>query len=268
MKSITFDLAISLITVIFICLIILPILSMFTATSVAELIHQCTLPAVWSAIITSLETSLFVVFLALCFGVPVAYLLATTKFRGKEILDTIIDLPLALPPLVAGLALLLIFGGNGEVGHFLNQHGCMFIFSKKGIITAQLFVSAPFLIKSAREAFESIDENIIKASLSFGAAKFYTFRRISMPLAKNGIYSGMVMTWARAMGEFGATSMVAGCVPFKTETMTIAIYKNAMSGNLSSSISIAILLTLFSFTFLALFKLMVKKGRMQGIICH
>lgn len=115
------------------------------------------------------------------------------------------------------------------------------------------------MIKSAREAFESINKNVTHASWVLGASKFYTFRKVMLPLAKNGIYAGMVMTWARALGEFGATSMVAGCIPFKTETMTVAIYQNAMSGELKASIAIALLLTVFSFTLLLIFKSRAKR---------
>lgn len=254
MKRLSFDLAMSFAAGVFVCLIVLPISALFTATSFGDLAGQFKSPLVWSAIMVSLETSLTVVFLALCLGIPVAYLLATGKFRGKEILDTLVDLPISLPPLVAGLALLILLGGNSPAGNFLTRHGVDLIFSKKGIILAQLFVSAPFLIKSVRQAFESISENIIKASSTLGASKFYTFRNIFLPLGKNGIYAGMVMTWARALGEFGATSMVAGCIPFKTQTMTVAIYMDAMSGQLSSSIAVALLLSLFSFTLLLIFK--------------
>ena len=261
MKGFSFDLAISLIAGIFVCLITLPIFALFTATSFGELAVQFRSPLVLSAVVISLETSLIVVFLALCLGIPVAYLLAMKDFKGKEVLDTLVDLPISMPPLVAGLALLILLGGNSKFGNMLRSCGIDLIFSKKGIIIAQLFVSTPFLIKSARESFESINKNVINASLTLGASKFDTFKKVLLPLAKNGIYAGMVMTWARALGEFGATSMVAGCIPFKTETMTVAIYQNAMSGELTSSIAIALLLIVFSFTLLLIFKSRVKRER-------
>jgi molybdate transport system permease protein len=261
MKSFSFDLTVSLIAGIFVCLIVLPVFALFTATSFGELVNQFRSPLVLSAIVISLETSLIVVLLALCLGIPVAYLLAMKNFKGKEILDTLVDLPISMPPLVAGLALLILLGGNSKFGSILSNYGIDLIFSKNGIIIAQLFVSTPFLIKSAREAFESINKNVINASMTLGASKFYTFKKVLLPLAKNGIYAGMVMTWARALGEFGATSMVAGCIPFKTETMTVAIYQNVMSGELSSSIAIALLLIVFSFTSLLIFKSRVKGER-------
>ncbi len=254
MKNFSFDLTVSIIAGIFVCLIVLPIFALFTATSFGELACQFRSPMVLSAVLISLETSLTVVFLALCLGIPVAYLLAMKDFKGKKILDTLVDLPISMPPLVAGLALLILLGGNSKFGRLLSGHGVDLIFSKKGIIIAQLFVSIPFLIKSTKDAFESINKNVINASLTLGASKFYTFKTILLPLAKNGIYTGIIMTWARAMGEFGATSMVAGCIPFRTETMTVAIYQNAMSGEMAASIAVALLLLIFSFTLLLVFK--------------
>ncbi len=263
MKGYFFDLVISFLVGIFVCLIVFPLFALFTATSLGELATQFSSPQIFSAIAISLVTSLLVVMLAVCLGIPVAYLLATKSFKGKEMLDTLVDLPVCMPPLVAGLALLILLG-DSMFGNILKDSGFDLMFSKKGIIMAQLFVSMPFLIKSAREAFEAINKNVIKASLSLGASKFYTFRKIFLPLAKNGIYAGMVMTWARALGEFGATSMVAGGIPFKTETMTVAIYQQAMAGEMNSSIAIALLLVVFSFTLLLIFKSRVR-GRVGGI---
>ena len=258
MKNFSFDLTVSFITGIFMCLIVLPIFALFTATSLGELACQFRSPMVLSAVLISLETSLAVVFLSLCLGIPVAYLLAMKDFKGKEILDTLVDLPISMPPLVAGLALLILLGGNSKFGRLLSSHGVDLLFSKKGIIIAQLFVSIPFLIKSTKDAFESINKNVINASLTLGASKFHTFKTILLPLAKNGIYTGIIMTWARALGEFGATSMVAGCIPFRTETMTVAIYQNAMSGEPAASIAVALLLLVFSFTLLLAFKSRIK----------
>lgn len=187
-----------------------------------------------------------------------AYLLAMKSFKGKEILDTLVDLPISMPPLVAGLALLILLGGNSKFGRLLIDHGVDLLFSKKGIIIAQLFVSIPFLIKSTKDAFESINKDLIKAALSLGASEFRMFRTILLPLAKKGIYTGMIMTWARALGEFGATSMVAGCIPSRTETMTVAIYQNAMSGEAPAAIAVALLLLVFSFTLLLVFKSRVR----------
>jgi len=124
-----------------VCLIVLPMLALFTTTSLGELASQFRSPMILSAVLISLETSLTVVLLSLCLGIPVAYLLAMKNFKGKEVLDTLVDLPISMPPLVAGLALLILLGGNSKFGRLLSDHGVDLIFSKKGIIVAQLFVS-------------------------------------------------------------------------------------------------------------------------------
>jgi molybdate transport system permease protein len=254
MKVPCFDLVMSVIAGLFACLIVFPLLSLFTTTSPVELAAQFRSPLILSAVMISVGTSVTVVLLACGLGLPVAYLLAMKDFKGKQVLDTLVDLPISIPPLVAGLALLTLLGGNSPAGEFMAHHGIEVIFSKKGIIVAQLFVSCPFLIRSAKEAFASIDKNIINASLVLGASPLYTFQKVMLPLAKNGIYAGMIMTWARALGEFGATTMVAGSIPFQTETMTLAVYQNAMSGELNAALAVALLLTVFSFTLLLIFK--------------
>jgi len=259
MKSFFFDLMISILAGIFICLVLFPMMSLFTATSLTELMVQFRSPLILSTIWISLETSVTVVIIACFIGIPVAYLLAMKEFKGKMILDTLVDLPISIPPLVAGLALLILLGGNGPLAGVLSEFEIELIFTKKSIIIAQLFVSTPFLIKSTREAFESIDKNVINAARILDASPFYILRKVLLPMAKNGIYAGMVMTWARALGEFGATSMVAGCTPFKTETMPVAVYQTAMSGELSASIAVSMILSTFSFTMLLIFKSKVQR---------
>ena len=141
MKAISFDLIISLIAGIFVCLVVFPMVALFTTTSVAELANQFRSSGILSAVFISFQTSLIVVLLACCLGIPVAYILAMKDFRAKEVLDTLVDLPIAVPPLVAGLALLVLLGESSPLGGMLSHHGIELVFSKKGIIIAQLFVS-------------------------------------------------------------------------------------------------------------------------------
>lgn len=244
----SFHILLSLIAAIFFGFILSIIACLFTATSFTEFMDEIRSPEILSSILISLETSFVVVLLALFFGIPTAYFLATKKFRGSSILDTLIDLPIIFPPLVCGLAILIAFGGQGIFRHF------EVLFTIKGIIIAQLFVASPFLIRSTRTAFESINPDTINAARTLGASEFYTFRKISLPLARNGIISGVVMTWSRALGEFGATAMVAGCIPYRTETMTIGIYMHAMSGNLGASVALSLFLVGFAFIMLIVFK--------------
>ncbi len=254
-----FNFLIAFISGIFFSFIALVLLSLLTTTSFKIFLSQLRSPVVLSAILVSLETSLAVVGLSFIFGFPAAYFLALKEFKGKLFLDTLIDLPIVLPPLVSGLALLLLFGGDGLLGKLLSRWDIRIIFTKKGIIMAQLFVASPFFIKTVKETIAGISKDILAASATLGASPFYTFRRIVLPLSKSGIWAGLVMTWARAMGEFGATAMVAGCIPQQTETMTIAIYMQAMSGDLAPATAIALILMMFSFICLAIFKSRIRK---------
>jgi molybdate transport system permease protein len=246
--SSSFRILLSLIAGIFFGFIAIILTCLLTATSFAEFAGEIRSPEIISAILLSLKTSIAVVLLALLFGIPAAYILATKRFKGKNVLDTLVDLPIVLPPLVCGLAILIAFGGEGIFSRF------EVLFTVKGIIIAQLFVASPFLIRSAKTAFESIDQDVMDAARTLGASEFYTFKKVSLPLAQSGIASGVVMTWARALGEFGATAMVAGCIPYRTETMTVGIYMHAMSGDISASVALSLILMSIAFTTLIVFK--------------
>ncbi len=211
------------------------------------------------ALFISLETSLMVAAVTFFIGLPVAYILAVKDFKGKVIIDSLIDLPIVFPPLVSGLALLVLLSPNGAFGGFLNKFDVSIIFSKTAIIIAQTFVAAPFFIKTVRESIAAIPQNILSASYTLRASRFYTFIHVILPLIRNGLCAGLVMCWARALGEFGATAMVAGCIPGKTETMTLAIYSKSMSGDFNTSTAIALLLTVFAFVSLIVMKTLFRK---------
>ena len=250
----SFDFLVAMIAAAFFAFVVLVLLALVTTTSIAEFWDQLHSPVVFSAIWISLQTSLAVVLFAFLFGFPIAYLLALKNFPGKALLDTLLDLPIVMPPLVSGLALLILLSGDGLLGGILSRLDISLIFTKKGIIIAQFFVAAPFFIKTARESISAIPANLLAASATLNASVFYTFRHLIFPLSRHGILAGLVMTWARALGEFGATAMVAGCIPLKTETMTIAIYMQAMSGGLGAATAIALILMAFSFVFLLVLK--------------
>ena len=211
------------------------------------------------AFFISLETSLVATAVIFVIGLPVAYILAVKEFKGKVVLDSLIDLPIVFPPLVSGLALLVLLGPHGVIGGLFEKIGISIVFSRTGIIVAQTFVAAPFFIKTVKESIGAIPQNMLSASYTLRASRSYTFFHVILPLSKNGIYAGLVMCWARALGEFGATSMVAGCIPGKTETMTLAIYSKSMSGDLSTATAIALLLTLFAFVSLIMMRCLFRK---------
>ncbi len=186
------------------------------ATLSSEMVSQ--------ALQLSLGTTLATTGLALVFGTPVAYLLARRRFRLKQVIDTILDLPSVLPPSVAGIALLITFGRRGVVGSTLSAWGLNLAFTTAAVILAQMFIAVPFYVRAATLGFESIEPELEEAAALDGANRWQLFRFVTAPLAGSALVSGAVMTWARALGEFGATIIFAGNFVGRTQTMPLAIY--------------------------------------------
>jgi len=151
--------------------------------------------------------------------------------RGKGIVDAIFTLPMILPPTVAGFFLLLAFGRNGFIGGFLHSIGIPVVFTWTGAVVASIFVAFPLMYRTARGAFEQIDENVIHAAETLGFSKFKIFWTLKVPMAKAGILAGTILAFARALGEFGATIMLAGNIPGRTQTMAIAVFSAVSAGN-------------------------------------
>jgi molybdate transport system permease protein len=169
------------------------------------------------------------------------------RYRGREIVDTLTDLPIVLPPAVAGIALLMAFGRRGVVGEFLDGFGITVAFTTVAVILAQVFVASPFYIRQARASFEAVDPLYEDAARTLGASRLAVLLRVSIPIARSGLVSGAILSFARALGEFGATIMFAGNFQGRTQTMPLAIY-TTMQGNLDDAISIAIVLVVISFS--------------------
>ena len=167
----------------------------------------------------SLETTTVTLLLTLVFGTPTAYLLARGTFPGKRLLDSVVDLPIVVPPAVAGVALLLAFGRQGLLGPTLNDLGIHLAFSTPAVVLAQLFVACPYYVRGARAGFLAVDRVLEDASTTLGYGGWGTFRRITVPLSLPSLVGGAVLTWARALGEFGATIMFAGNLMGVTQTM-------------------------------------------------
>ena len=181
----------------------------------------------------------------------VAYLLAMKNFRGKEVLDILVTLPLVLPPTVTGYYLIILFGRNGLIGRILYEWvGWSIMFTWYAAVLASFIVALPLMMKATRAAIESVDKNLINASYTLGHSEFETAMRVTLPLAKRGIVAGAVLSFARAMGEFGATLMIAGNIPGKTDTMPISIYSNASSGDWTKANLMVIFFSLMSGLFL------------------
>ncbi len=215
-----------------------------------------TTPSVVEALRLSLLTTAITLVLAVVFGTPLAYLLARYRFPGYGIIDTFLDLPMVLPPAVAGIALLLTLGRRGWIGQWLDQQfGLTIGFTTLAVVLAQLFVAAPFYIKAAKAGFESVDQSLETVAASLGSRSLRTFWRITIPLSLPALLGGIVMTWARALGEFGATIMFAGNFEGKTQTMPLAIYASFDgAGGLNEAVTLSVILVVVSFAVLLIFK--------------
>lgn len=198
------------------------------------------------AITLSIWTSTLSTFFCLMLAIPVAYSLVRVRFKGKTLVNTIVDLPMSLPPLVAGLGLLLLFGTT-KFGDFLSFLGLEFVFSIWGIILAQFFVNLPLSIRILRATFMGIDPRYEHVAKTLGCSDLSSFLKVTIPMSGQGILASISLTWSRAIGEFGATLMLAGAIRLETETLPISIYLNMACGEIELAIAAAIILILISF---------------------
>jgi len=198
--------------------------------------------AVLSALGLSLATTAISLVITVAVGLPLAFVLARRSFRGKWLLESVVDLPIVLPPSVAGLALLLVFGRRGLLGGTLASTGLDIAFTTAAVVIAQTFVSAPFFIRSARAGIAGVDRDLEDAARVDGATELGLFRAITVPLAGPALAAGLVMAWARALGEFGATIMFAGSFPGRTQTLPLVVYSEFQGGDLDASVAAAAIL--------------------------
>jgi len=202
---------------------------------------------VLDALALSLVTTAISLVITVALGLPLAFILARRSFRGKGWIEAIVDLPIVLPPSVAGLALLLVFGRRGLLSPPLEALGISVPFTTIAVILAQTFVSAPFFIRSARTGIASVDPDLEDAARVDGASEGQLFRAITVPLASAALAAGLVMTWARSLGEFGATIMFAGNVEGRTQTLPLVVYAEFQGGDLDASVAAAAILVLAAF---------------------
>jgi molybdate transport system permease protein len=204
-------------------------------------------PVVLDALWLSLVTTAISLMLTVTLGLPLAFVLARRRFRGKGWLEAIVDLPIVLPPSVAGLALLLVFGRRGVLATPFEVLGISVPFTTIAVILAQTFVSAPFFIRSARTGIAGVDRDLEDAARVDGASERQLFRSITVPLASAALAAGLVMSWARSLGEFGATIMFAGNVEGRTQTLPLVVYGEFQGGDLDASIAAAAILVIAAF---------------------
>jgi len=199
------------------------------------------------SLILSIQVAVTATLLMTATGITAAYFLARKAFRGREILDMLVTLPLVLPPTVTGYYLIILFGRNGLIGKPVWQMtGWSIMFTWYAAVLASFVVAVPLLIRTARAAIESVDKNPVQAAYALGFTEFQTVLHIILPLAKRGITAGVILSFARALGEFGATLMIAGNIPGKTDTVPLSIYSSASSGDWSKANMMVICLTVIT----------------------
>jgi molybdate transport system permease protein len=239
----------------FLLFIGIPLVAVFYNLDATKIAVELRNPAIVSALSLGLVTSLLATLVSFVFGVPTAYLLATRNFLGKPIFDTVLDVPIVLPPAVAGLALLLAFAPRGLLGPELRHIGIILPGSTLAVVLSQFFVASPFVLRSSKAAFEDVDKKVVDSARLLNPSRLGVFFTVTLPIAANGVLAGVVMTWARAMGEFGATLMFAGNLPGVTQTMPLAIYMLMAEDPLASNVLSAILVVT-SFSILIIFRLL------------
>ncbi|MHB8074373.1 molybdate ABC transporter permease subunit [Desulfosporosinus fructosivorans] len=199
-------------------------------------------------IILSLKVAFAAVIIVTCFSIPIAALMAKREFMGKDVVESIITLPLVLPPSVIGFMLLYFFGKNGPLGKLFEQwFHTRIVFTLAGAVIAAAVVAFPLMYQAVKVAIEGVDQNLEKAARTLGARELRVFFTITLPLALNGIVAGLVLAFARSLGEFGATLMIAGNIPGKTQTMPIAIYFANEAGDTTQASILVVIMTVFSF---------------------
>ncbi|MEO8199722.1 MAG: ABC transporter permease [Gemmatimonadota bacterium] len=233
--------AIAVATIVLVLLLLLPLVGILLRVDPAQVFQRLGEKPVLDALWLSVKTSTIVTVVVVCLGLPAAYLLATREFAGKRCLETLVDLPMILPPTVSGFALLMAFGRAGIAGKTLSLFGLSLPFTTLGVVVAQVFMAVPFFIGPARAGFASVEQRYLDAAATLRASPSHIFWRVMIPLSRGSLLAGAAMAWARALGEFGATITFAGNLPGRTQTMPLAVYL-AMQDDLDRAATLSILL--------------------------
>ena len=234
--------------------LLLPIAAIFAHTSPGRLVDQLSNPVVRDAFRVSIKTSVIAQVLILLFGTPTAYLLATRRFPGHTLAVTLVELPLVLPPAVAGVGLLAAFGRMGLLGSTLDVFGISLPFTQTAVTVAVAYVASPLYVRQAIASFEATDPALTAASRTLGAGPVRTFFRVVLPLARGGLIAGLALSFARGLGEFGATIMFAGSLQKVTQTLPLAIYAE-FDQNFDATLAMGGVLVLISVVLLVTLRL-------------
>jgi molybdate transport system permease protein len=234
--------------------LVLPVVALVTEVPPRRLVAGLGDQVARDALRLSLLTTVAAVAIIVAVGTPAAYWLATRAFRGKNVVETLLELPLVLPPAVAGIALLAALGPKGLLGGVLADAHIALVFQTAGVIVALTFVAAPLYLRQAQSAFSAVDESWLEAARTLGSSEAGAFIRIAVPAARSGLLSGITLAWARALGEFGATLLFAGALQGVTQTAPIAIYQQ-FATDLPAALALAVVLLVVSAALLLVVKL-------------
>jgi len=236
--------------------LILPVVAIFADVSPSQLIDALGEQSAREALWLSLRTTLIAMAIVVAIGTPAAYLLALRRFRGRALVLTAIELPLVMPPAVAGIALLAAFGPRGILGGAVEGAGLELVFQTAGVVVALVFVSAPFFLRQAIAAFGALDPRLLEAARTLGAGPFRAFATVAMPTARPGLAAGLALAWGRALGEFGATLLFAGSLQGVTQTAPLAIFSEfSRAGGFVAALALSAVLILVSASLLIGIKL-------------
>jgi molybdate transport system permease protein len=213
-------------TLLTLAFLLAPVVAVFSYAGPGRLLDALGEESSREALLLSLRTTLIAVAIVIAVGTPAAYLLASREFRGRSLVLTAIELPLVMPPAVAGIALLAAFGPNGLLGGLVDDAGVELVFQTAGVVVVLVFVSAPFFLRAAIAAFAAIDNRLLEAARTLGAGPFRSFATVALPSARTGLASGVALAWGRALGEFGATLLFAGSLQGVTQTAPLAIFSD------------------------------------------
>ena len=244
-------LALAVVIAVILAFLFLPLISVFISRNPLQLLATLNTDIAYQALVLSLETTFIALLIIVIFGTPLAYWVAKYSFRGKRFLEVALQMPIVVPPAVAGVGLILVFGNLGLLGGAVSALGIDIGFTWIAVIMAQVFISAAFYVFAARQAFEAVDDELLAVSRTLGESPWRTFLRITTPLALPGLLSGAALSLARALGEFGATIVFAGNLPGSTQTMPLAIY-TALQSNFEVAVAISALLLTVAFILLLL----------------
>ena len=245
-------------------LFLVPLLALALFLEPAQFVAGLRSATALRALALTIRTTLLATLLCAAIGTPVALLLARRRLPGRTALETLVDLPLAVPPVVAGLALLLAFGRFGLLGRSLETFGIRVGFSTGAVVLAQVFIACPFFVRAARAGFEAVDPRLERAARVLGASPWRVFWTVTLPLARPAVSAGLVLAWARSLSEFGATITFAGNFPGRTQTLSLAVM-SALESDLPTAVSIAMVSLLLAVVALLVARRLSRAAHLPGL---